>query len=242
MTNNSRYDEHLAIATESRNVSDRHMIFTVSLILLMLQEQTCHRHRVQLNAEASHNTSDCSGVGGHCCARHGCFAPRSMVNFQKSERQMNMDWSLCEAIATTNIGRLKELLHIYDVNCSYCKHLEERIQRNPYLSIPDHLDLQHAIGLFHVHGHKDDCLYRWATSYVPGAGMIDGEVMETLWAVLNTVSRSTRTASLVHRTEILDDHMNDSNFKKMCNIGKTNVNGLKLPAQCDLSEIHNRKI
>jgi hypothetical protein len=44
--------------------------------------------------------------------------------------------------------------------------------------------------------------------------------METLWAVLNSVSASTRTASLAHRTEILDDHMNDSNFKKLCHIGE----------------------
>jgi len=88
------------------------------------------------------------------------------------------------------------------------------------LKIPDHIGLIHAIGLFHVHGHKDECLYRWATNYVPGAGVVDGEVLETLWSVLNTVSASTRTASLAHRTEILDDHMNDSNWKKMQNIGR----------------------
>jgi len=79
--------------------------------------------------------------------------------------------------------------------------------------------LIHAIGLFHVHGHKDECLYRFATSYVPGAGVVDGEVLETLWAVLNSVSATTRTASIAHRTELLDDHMGDSNFKKMVNIG-----------------------
>ena len=132
---------------------------------------------------------------------------------------MNMDWSLCEALATTNIGEILHLLHIYDVNCQYCKHLLERIQRNDMLTIPEGLTIFHAIGQFHIHGHKDECLYRWSTSYVPGAGVVDGEVLETLWSVLNTVSASTRTASLAHRTEILDDHMNDSNFKKMLNIG-----------------------
>ena len=131
-----------------------------------------------------------------------------------------MDWSLCEALATTNIGRIKLLLHIYDINCQYCLHLLERISRNRMLSIPDHIQLIHAIGLFHVHGHKDECLYRWATNYVPGAGVIDGEVLETLWSVLNTVSAATRTASLAHRSEILDDHMNDSNWKKMQHIGR----------------------
>jgi hypothetical protein len=133
---------------------------------------------------------------------------------------MNMDWSLCEALATTNIGSIRHVLHIYDINCEYCKKLGERIESNEMLSIDDHIILVHAIGLFHIHGHKNDCLYRWATNYVPGAGVVDGEVLETLWSVLNTVSAATRTASLAHRTEILDDHMNDSNWKKMLHIGE----------------------
>jgi hypothetical protein len=132
---------------------------------------------------------------------------------------MNMDWSLCEALATTHIGENQHVLHVYDVQCQYCKYLEERILRNDMLRLPDNIHLLHAIGQFHVHGHKDECLYRWATNYVPGAGVIDGEVMETLWSVLNTVSAATRTASLAHRTEVLDDHMNDSNWKKMLDIG-----------------------
>jgi hypothetical protein len=132
---------------------------------------------------------------------------------------MNMDWSLCEALATTNIGAIKYALDIYDITCQYWQHLLERIEGNPMLDIPEHLQLLHVIGLFHVHGHKDECLYRWATNYVPGAGVVDGEVLETLWSVLNTVSAGTRTASLAHRTEILDDHMNDSNWKKMQHIG-----------------------
>ena len=126
---------------------------------------------------------------------------------------MNMDWSLCEALASTNIGALQHVLHIYDINCQYHKHLQERIDGNDILNIPDHIQLLHAIGLFHVHGHKDKCLYRWTTNYVPGAGVVDGEVLETLWSVLNTISAATRTASLAHRTKILDDHMSDSNCK-----------------------------
>ena len=136
---------------------------------------------------------------------------------------MNMDWSLCETLAATNIGNIKEILHIYDINCQYPIHLRERIERSQLMQIPDHVALSHAIGLFHVHGHKDKCLYRYATNYVPGAGVVDGEILETLWAVLNSVSRATRTATLAHRTEILDDHMNDNNWKKMLHIGNYSV-------------------
>lgn len=49
--------------------------------------------------------------------------------------------------------------------------------------------------------------------------MIDGEILETLWSVLNDISRSTRTATLAHRMEVLDDHMGDSNWKKIIGTG-----------------------
>jgi len=135
---------------------------------------------------------------------------------------MNLDWSLCEALKNTNVSGIDNVLHIYDVNCQYYVHLKERIEKSEHLQIDERIQLQHAIGLFHVHGHQDECLYRFATTYVPGAGIVDREILETLWAVLNTVSTSTRTASLASRTELLDDQMGDSNFKKMLNICKSN--------------------
>ena len=205
MTANERYGLHLANTKE------------------VVEKRTCHRHRVQLNADAAHNSADCSGIGGNCCTRHGCFAPGSLVNFQKGERQLNMDWSLCEALATTNVQGLQRVLHVYDISCQYYRHLHDCIAQNLLLELPTGVELLHAIGLFHVHGHQDECLYRWATSYIPDAGVMDGEILETLWSVLNTVSASTRTASLAHRSEVLDDHMGDSNFKKMLNISRVSL-------------------
>jgi len=190
---------------------------------LLKKTPSCHRYRVQDGAEIAHHGRRSTGIGGHCCARHGCFAPSSMVDFQKGERQMNMDWSLCEALASTNVSGIENVLHIYDIGCQYHVHLRDRINNNPLLEIDDRIKLVEAIGLFHVHGHQDECLYRYATSYIPGAGIVDGEILETLWAILNTVSPSTRTATQAHRTEILDDHMGDSNFKKMVNIGEYSV-------------------
>ncbi|EDR02344.1 uncharacterized protein LACBIDRAFT_332405 [Laccaria bicolor S238N-H82] len=100
----------------------------------------------------------------------------------------------------------------------YHVNLWDRIANNPNLSISEKANLIMGIGLFHVHGHQDECLFRLATSFIPGAGMVDGEILESLWAQLNDISRSTRTATLAHRAEVLDDHMNDSNWNKMVNI------------------------
>jgi hypothetical protein len=91
--------------------------------------------------------------------------------------------------------------------------------------LPEGLQIDAAIGSFHVHGHKDTCFYRYATSFIPGAGVVAGEILESLWAVLNAVTPAMRTATLAHRAEIMDDHMTDSNHKKSLNIGKVDQSG-----------------
>ena len=118
-----------------------------------------------------------------------------------------------------NLGGMKSILHIYDIACQYHKKLAERVSRNQYLCVPEGIQLDKAIGSFHVHGHKDTCYHRYCTLFIPGAGIIDGEIMETLWSVLNHASPSVRTATLAHRAEVLDDHMQDSNWKKLVGIG-----------------------
>lgn len=96
----------------------------------------------------------------------------------------------------------------------------ERVTGSDFLKKPDNLELRFAIGLFHIHGHQDACLARYSPSFVEGGRQIDGETIETLWAPLNEISRSTRGMSTSHRREVIDDHMNDSNWKKLVDIGK----------------------
>lgn len=132
-----------------------------------------------------------------------------------------MDWSLCESCKHTNLDGITDVLHIYDIMCQYHVHLYERVAASIDHSLLDTLRIIKAIGQFHVHGHQLNCLYRFSTTFIPGVGMIDGEILETLWSVLNDISRSTRSASLAHRMEVLDDHMGDSNWKKIINISES---------------------
>ena len=110
-------------------------------------------------------------------------------------------------------------LVMYDIMCQYGVHFEKRVERSPELTLSSSLELRTGIGLFHIHGHQDSCLPRYSPSYIPGAKQVDGEIIETLWAPLNNVSRSIRGMSLVHRQEVLDAHMNHSNWKKLVCIG-----------------------
>ncbi|KAH8977209.1 hypothetical protein EDB86DRAFT_3092913 [Lactarius hatsudake] len=147
-----------------------------------------------------------------CC--HGFFVPTSVVDFQKGERQINMDYSLCKALSY-NMEDIPVALVMYDIMCQYGVHFQERVERSPELSLSSSLQLRTGIGLFHIHGHQDSCLPRFSPSYIPGAKQVDGEIIETLWAPLNNISRSIRGMSLAHRQEVLDAHMNHSNWKKM---------------------------
>lgn len=160
---------------------------------------------------------DITGHGIAACIRHGAFAPNTGVNFQKGERQMNMDYALSEAYKTTNAKGLAWYGNVYDVVCQYSPNLDIRFDHNEHITKPD-IPIKHAIGLFHVHGHQEECLYRYATSFIPGMAMVDGEILETLWAPLNPIFKSMRTATLAHRAEVFDDHKLDSNTKKMLNI------------------------
>lgn len=132
---------------------------------------------------------------------------------------MSMDYLLSESVKTTNMENIPRLALIYDVVCEYGIYLLSCFDDHPGLTMPESLEVIQAIGLFHVHGHKSDCLHRYATTYIPGLAVIDGEIVETLWAVLNKTARSTRGATIAHRTEVLDDHMGDSNWKKIINMG-----------------------
>jgi len=85
--------------------------------------------------------------------------------------------------------------------------------------LPTRLEIDWAIRLFHVHNHKEECFYQFASSFIPGAGIVAGEILESLWAALNRISLATWTATLAHQTEVIDDHASDSNHKKTLGMG-----------------------
>ena len=105
---------------------------------------------------------------------------------------------------------------IYNITCQYSIHLAERIGH----LLPPGLAIDQAIDLFHVHAHKDDCFFRFATTFIPGAAIIAGQIIESLWLNLNSISPTVQTATLPHRAEMLDDHACDSNHKKMLSMSE----------------------
>ncbi|KAF8235110.1 hypothetical protein L208DRAFT_1022144, partial [Tricholoma matsutake] len=83
-----------------------------------------------------------------------------------------------------------------------------------------------GIGDIHVKGHIIDCFARWNLLFIIGSGVIDGEILETLWSVLNETSQSAKGSMLAHQSKILNDHMNHSNWKKLIRMVSTLIQKL----------------
>ncbi|THH26719.1 hypothetical protein EUX98_g7467 [Antrodiella citrinella] len=203
MVESAPYDAHLK-ATPDRTVN----------------KSTCNEHRAVNQANTNRANLAVTGIGAAACDRHGCFFPHAVVNFQKGERQKNMDYAFAHAMGRWK-GLLTRFLLLYDINCQYHKYLFDRLKESQHLStVVDlaELIIRYGIGLFHVHGHNIKCYCRYAPTFIEGAGMIDGELIETLWEPLNHISGSIRAMSFFHRQETLDVHMSDSNWKKTTRI------------------------
>jgi Kyakuja-Dileera-Zisupton transposase len=136
------------------------------------------------------------------------------VDLFKGEQQKNVDFAFLRALKSTSVTPEQGVLLIYDIACQYFVHLQDRIGTE----LPFGLDVEAAIGLFHIHAHKDQCFFQYATSFIPGAAIVAGEILESLWSSLNSISPTARTATLAHRAEMLDDHATDSNHKKTLGI------------------------
>ena len=129
-----------------------------------------------------------------------------------------MDWAFRHALRTLN--GVDRVILLYDIYCQYGKKLRARFKSNKFSEL-NRLSLVGGVGVFHVHGHQQSCWAEYSPGFIPGAGQVDGEILETLWKQLNTISPSTRAMSTAHRKEVLDDHMNDSNWMKLTRMGKS---------------------
>ncbi|KAG1775259.1 hypothetical protein EV702DRAFT_1047112 [Suillus placidus] len=122
----------------------------------VVNRSDCNNHRAVNQANASRHKLEAMGIGG----------------------QMNMDYTLCQALGYNTNG-IDRALTFYDINCQYHKHLQQRVDESPYLDLPWGMEVTPGIGLWHVHGHQDKCYVWYASNFITGAARIDGKIMET---------------------------------------------------------------
>ncbi|KAI0341038.1 hypothetical protein BDW22DRAFT_1445358 [Trametopsis cervina] len=186
-----------------------------------VQRSSCNDHKA-VNGPGRKSILDATGIGATACARHGAMVPHSVVNFTRGEKQRDMDYSYVNSVERLIHPSISEAVLYYDVVCQWMVHLGFRIENSPILkNMLKHLPNLRAvkgIGLFHVHGHKQACLPRFSPDFIKGVGMVDGEIIETLWAGLNDTSRGTRGMTSAHRQEVIDDQIGYSNWMKTIRI------------------------
>ncbi|KAJ3533262.1 hypothetical protein NMY22_g7406 [Coprinellus aureogranulatus] len=197
MTEPSRYAKHVAVTNERNEPS------------------TCAKLRAVSERDVFKKGYDVTGVVSVACARHGCFAPGGTVDLQKGEKQLCVDYAVVESYILTRALDTPGGLLAYDVNCQYCIRFRKRIKKGPYLSLSRAFPIDFVIGLFHVHGHKDECLARFAPTYFPGSGATSGEILESLWSQLNPAGRTTRHMNLGRRADSIDACMYYNNLRKL---------------------------
>ncbi|KAI6018405.1 hypothetical protein EDC04DRAFT_2902121 [Pisolithus marmoratus] len=139
------------------------------------------------------------------------------IDFQKGERYMNTDYSICNALGYCSEGITKSLV-IYDVGCQWSVNFHQQVKSSPSLLLPPVLEIIPAVGKFHLAAHKLSCFPRYSLNFIKGAGHLDGEILETLWVPFNKISPTARSMSQAHRQEVYDDHMRDFNWKKLVGI------------------------
>ncbi|KAF5325617.1 hypothetical protein D9611_000333 [Ephemerocybe angulata] len=150
--------------------------------------------------------------------RSHCYDHRAIADREKPHKgcDMNVDYAVTQALRYGPISQAPSILLLYDIACQYSKNVLKRMTAGNHLLRPDELSkISWGIGTWHVHGHKEECMVRYSPSFIPGAGMTSGEILESLWSTLNEVGRATSVMTLPHRMEVLDSNMMDSNWKKM---------------------------
>jgi len=109
---------------------------------------------------------------------------------------------------------------IYDIACQWSWNFLKRVKDSKYLDFPSDIEIIPAVGKWHLGAHVVECFPKYSLNFIKGVGQVDGEILETLWSITNKVAGTTRAMSKSHRTEVLDDNMYDSNWKKWTGMGE----------------------
>ncbi|KAG2068302.1 hypothetical protein BDR04DRAFT_1025020 [Suillus decipiens] len=130
---------------------------------------------------------------------------------------MNIDYSICNALNYCSAD-IDSSLIIYDVECQWSISFLQRVAHSKGLSMPENMHIIPAVGKFHLSAHKLACFARYSLNFIQGAGQVDGEILETLWVPFNKISLTAQSMSQAHHQEVLDNYMQNSNWKKLVGI------------------------
>ncbi|KAJ2913845.1 hypothetical protein MD484_g6552, partial [Candolleomyces efflorescens] len=198
-------------------------------------KSTCSRHdAVNLADVRPGHGYAASGVGTVECARHNSKRPNAICDTQKGERYCNMDYI---TILSLSLIVLKFFLISYDIACQWYIHLFERIKSidKDCILLRTDTTIRFVVPKFHLPAHIPACRDRFAFMITPGAGLGDGEAPERGWSETNALGPSTREMGPGSRSDTLDAHFGDYNWRKIVSLGSSLLKKMKT-ATSDVAE------
>jgi Kyakuja-Dileera-Zisupton transposase len=133
-----------------------------------------------------------------------------------------MDYILFSAIYHCKVD-WRAITISYDIACQYFKNIWKRMHSDNF---PASLRLDIAntkvtavVPKFHLVAHEQRCHTSYSLNLQPGAGCLDGEVIECNWAKLGVAANSMKEMSAGSRRDTLDDLCGDMNYTKLKTMG-----------------------
>lgn len=133
-----------------------------------------------------------------------------------------MDYIVFSAIHHCGVS-WRSITLSYDIACQYFRNLWKRMNSDHFPS-KLRLDIRKtkvsaAIPKFHLAAHEVRCHTLYSLNLQPGAGRLDGEVIERDWAKLGGAANSTKEMSSGSRRDTIDDLCGDMNYTKLKTMG-----------------------
>jgi len=83
------------------------------------------------------------------------------------------------------------------------------------------MEITGTVRKWHLAGHIVECFPKFSLNFVEGTAKVEGEILETLWSDMDEVAPIAQAMSIAHHQEVVNDHMNNSNWCKIIWIGKS---------------------
>ena len=138
-----------------------------------------------------------------------------------------MDFALLSTLTPSLKAGISRVLVSYDIACQWHKNLQTRL--NDYVAFTPRVqlsDLEYwrvVVPKFHISNHGSQCQAMFNLAYTKWAGRMDGERIEAGWAQSTGMATWTRESGLHARRNILDDHWNADNWRKLLGLRKCYV-------------------
>ncbi|KAJ7199337.1 hypothetical protein C8J57DRAFT_1155937 [Mycena rebaudengoi] len=179
---------------------------------------TCVSHDAVDKPDREARGTASSGIGAVDCARHDMKRPQAVGDLQLGERYINIDYMFFKSVQGSELLRF---FVSYDIACQWHINLWQRMVRykEEMWLVGEDKFVSFLVPKFHLPAHIEACNLRFSFNLTRDVGQTDGEAPERGWANAGPLAGSTKEMGPGARRDMLDDHFNDLNHKKIVRLG-----------------------